>query len=420
MKFKKTGKQREAITLLTLPGITNILLSGGSRSGKTTILCYSIIVRALKHRSRHAILRLHFKEVKNSIGRDTMPKLLDLLNIPYTLDKTDWYFTFENGSEIWLGGLDEKERVDKILGMEYSTIYFNESSQLSYHGVTTALTRLAEKTGLKNKAYYDCNPPYKSHWLYKLFKLKIDPENKTVLKSPEKYGSLDMNPMDNAENLPEGYIEDILGNLPARKRARFLLGEWLDELEGSLWKRETIDNTRVVESPILIRVVVGVDPAVTSGNTSNDTGIIVVGLAADGHLYVLGDYTLKATPLEWARAVIRALTIHRGDKIVGEVNNGGDLVEVNIRTVDKYAPFDKVHASRGKLTRAEPVSSLYEQGLVHHVGSFVLLEDEMCEWAPESGMKSPDRMDALVWAITELVGGSFLMTGTARKGKRAL
>lgn len=419
MTFTKTAKQKDAIALLTLPGVSNILLSGGSRSGKTTIFCYSLIVRALKAPSRHTILRLHFRDIKNSIGRDTLPWLLKELGIPYDLDKTDWFFTFRNGSEIWLGGLDDKERVDKILGMEFATIYFNESSQLSYHAVTTALTRLAQKTGLRNKAYYDCNPPTKSHWLYQLFKEKIDPENRTALRNPDRYGSMDMNPLDNVENLPEGYIEETLANLPDRKRARFLAGEWLDDLEGALWNRELIDNTRVVEPPHLIRIVVGTDPAVTSNPDSDETGIVVAGKAADGHCYVLGDFSVQGTPLEWATAVVRAYQTHKADRVIGETNNGGDLVEMNIRTVAPHIPYTKVTASRGKAIRAEPIAALYEQGKVHHVGSFVLLEDQMCGWAPETGATSPDRMDALVWALTELTQEPDIMIGgTARRSRR--
>ena len=130
--IKKTAKQRQAVALLTDPTIRYTLLAGGSRSGKTFILCYAVVVRALKApASRHAILRFHFRDVKNAVGRDTMPKVLKAIGTPYTLDKTDWFFTLPNGSEIWLGGLDDDDRVEKILGMEYATIYYNESSQIS-------------------------------------------------------------------------------------------------------------------------------------------------------------------------------------------------------------------------------------------------------------------------------------------------
>ena len=405
MGIKKTAKQRRAIALMTDPEIRYILLSGGSRSGKTFIICYALVVRALKApNTRHAILRFHFRDVKNAVGRDTMPKVLNLIGTPYTLDKTDWFFTLPNGSEIWLGGLDDDERVEKILGMEYATIFYNEASQISYHAYTTAQTRLAQKTSLVNRAYVDCNPPTKSHWLYKLFLEHIDPETRVPVPNPGRYAVLNMNPMDNRENLPEGYIEDTLASLPERKRRRFLEGEWLDDPEGALWKRSMIDEHRHIGAPPpLARIVVGVDPAVTGSETSDETGIVVVGKDAAGHLYVLGDYSIRGTPLDWARQVAWAVDKHGADRVVGEVNNGGDLVEVNLRTVSKNLPFKKVSASRGKYIRAEPIASLYEQGKVHHVGTFPALEDQMCEWVP--GDRSPDRLDALVWAITELASG---------------
>ena len=405
MPIKKTPKQKQAVALMSDPVIRALLLSGGSRSGKTFIACYAVAVRALKATgTRHAILRYHFRDVKNAVGRDTMPRVLKLIGTPYSLDRTDWFFTLPNGSEIWLGGLDDDERVEKILGMEYATIYYNESSQISYHAYSTAQTRLAQKCDLINRAYVDCNPPTKSHWLHKLFFEHIDPETRVPVPSPERYAVLNMNPIDNRENLPDGYIEDTLAALPERKRRRFLEGEWLDDPEGALWKRSMIDDHRHVgHMPPLTRIVVGVDPAVTGSETSDETGIVVVGKDVAGHLYVLGDYSLRGSPLDWARQVAWAVDKHGADRVIGETNNGGDLVEVNLRTVNKALPFKKVSASRGKYIRADPVAALYEKGEVHHVGALPDLEDQMCEWVP--GDESPDRMDALVWAITELSSG---------------
>jgi len=169
---------------------------------------------------------------------------------------------------------------------------------------------------------------------------------------------------------------------------------------GGLWKYDDIVAYRVTAPPPLIRIVVGVDPAVSSSAHSDETGIVVVGKDAKEHHYVLGDHSLQGTPLEWARKVVSAVERYAADRVVGETNNGGDLIEANLRTVSKDLPFKKVTASRGKLIRAEPIAALYEQGRVHHVGTFAALEDQMCEWVP--GDESPDRMDALVWAITEL------------------
>ncbi len=174
--------------------------------------------------------------------------------------------------------------------------------------------------------------------------------------------------------------------------------------EGGLWKFKDIHDNRYLgkyeDMPGLQRVVIGVDPAVTGTSTSDETGICAVGVGSNGHYYVLGDYSIRGSPLDWARKVVYAYETHKADRVIGETNNGGDLVEVNLRTVKRNIPFKKVTATRGKVLRAEPIAGLYEQGMVHHVGNMPQLEDQMCSWLP--GMKSPDRVDALVWAITEI------------------
>lgn len=174
----------------------------------------------------------------------------------------------------------------------------------------------------------------------------------------------------------------------------------LDDNPYALWKRGNIDATRVIKSPDLKRVIVAIDPAVSTNEDSDETGIVVVGQSSDGQCYVLDDMTLSASPDQWAKQAISAYHKYKADRIIAEVNNGGDMVEYTIRTVDALIPFKQVRASRGKQTRAEPIAALYEQLKVHHVGMFAELEDQMCQWMP--GDKSPDRMDALVWAISEL------------------
>lgn len=174
----------------------------------------------------------------------------------------------------------------------------------------------------------------------------------------------------------------------------------LDDNPYALWKRSNIDATRVIKSPDLKRVIVAIDPAVSTNEDSDETGIVVVGQSSDGQCYVLDDMTLSASPDQWAKQAISAYHKYKADRIIAEVNNGGDMVEYTIRTVDALIPFKQVRASRGKQTRAEPIAALYEQSKVHHVGMFAELEDQMCQWMP--GDKSPDRMDALVWAISEL------------------
>lgn len=398
--FKKTVAQIKAVSLAQL--FQYILLFGGSRSGKTIICIYIILVRAMKKKSRHVILRFRFNDVKTSIGMDTLPKLLEMKGIPYTLNRSDWVFILPNGSEIWLGGLDDKQRVDKILGREYSTIYFNEASQISYHAYTTALTRLAENAGFtRNLVLIDCNPPDKDHWLYSMFIQHNQPGTEMPLANPELYGSMLMNPVDNP-HLPEDYISSVLMTLPERQRARFLRGEWLDRRAGALWTRDMIDKFRKPSHPTFFRVAVGVDPAVTNNEKSDETGIIVAGLGTDGEYYIITDRSLVGSPSEWGQEVVAAYQYHLADIIVGEVNQGGDLVETNIKNVDRNVNYLGVRATRGKLLRAEPIAGLYEMGKVHHVDYLPELEEQMISWAP--GDKSPDRMDALVYAIYALMG----------------
>jgi predicted phage terminase large subunit-like protein len=159
----------------------------------------------------------------------------------------------------------------------------------------------------------------------------------------------------------------------------------------------------VRDTPPLIRIVVAIDPAVSSDETSDESGIVVVGLGADMHAYVLDDVSGRYTPAAWARRAIAAFHSHRADRIVAEVNQGGALVEANLRTVDPRVPYKAVRASRGKAIRAEPVAALYEQGRVHHVGVLAALEDQLVGWDPTTAVTSPDRLDALVWGITELM-----------------
>lgn len=184
-------------------------------------------------------------------------------------------------------------------------------------------------------------------------------------------------------------------------------GETRKNIKGALWTSELIEAGRVSMErvpPYMQRVVIAIDPAVTAKEDSDETGIGVAGLAENGHCYVFRDLSMVASPLEWARVAIAAYRTHQADRIVGEVNNGGDLVGRNIQAVDPRVPFRAVHASRGKAVRAEPVVNLYQQGLVHHVGEdFALLEHQMTHYIPGVTKKSPDRMDWLVWAITDLV-----------------
>jgi phage terminase large subunit-like protein len=231
---------------------------------------------------------------------------------------------------------------------------------------------------------------------------------KEILKDPETTitrGST----YENKDNLATSTLVTLQAKYENTRLGRQeLFGEILDDNPGALWTRAGIEAARVVPDavPPLIRIVVGVDPAVTNTETSDSTGIVTAGMSADGHYYVLADDTLKASPQDWAMRAVKSFELHKADRIVAETNNGGDLVVHLLQQVKNSVPVKKVTASRGKLVRAEPIAALYEQGRVHHVGYFGEMEDQMCEYEPGSGMDSPDRMDALVWALTELSEGS--------------
>jgi len=220
---------------------------------------------------------------------------------------------------------------------------------------------------------------------------------------------------DNAANLaPQALIELQLRYNGTRLGRQELYGELLEDIEGALWTRKMIDDARVTEAPNLTKICVAIDPAVTSGEDSDETGMIVAGVSMDGQYYVLYDGTLRASPDGWARRAVELYHQYKANRIVAEKNNGGDMVGSVIHHVDPRVPIKLVTATRGKQVRAEPVSALYEQGKVHHVGGFNELEDQMVSWTPDSG-SSPDRMDALVWAITELSVASPAMQYLASK-----
>lgn len=210
---------------------------------------------------------------------------------------------------------------------------------------------------------------------------------------------------DNRENLAANYIDKIVAKYEGTRLGRQeLYGEVLDDNPNALWNRTNIDQNRVAQPPQLIHIVVGVDPAVTSNEKSNLTGIVVVGRGVDGHFYVLADASIKGKPHEWAHEIISQYYKFFANVVVGETNQGGDLIESMLRAHGGIGvPFASVRASQGKAIRAEPVSMLYEQSKVHHVGTHNELEDEICSWDPTIDLKSPDRMDALVWAITWLI-----------------
>jgi predicted phage terminase large subunit-like protein len=409
-----TERQMEAEALLN-SAATHCMLFGGSRSGKTFLICRNLAGRALKAPSRHAILRFRFSHLHTSVIEDTWPKMLSLCYPGATgkLDRQLWVYRFDNGSEVWFGGLDEKERTEKILGSEFASIFLNECSQIPLASRKIAITRLAQNIpGLPLKMFHDCNPPSKRHWTHLTFIDKIDADRHQPLVNPGNYCSLQLNPTHNAIHLPPGYLEE-LENLDERRRRRFLLGIFSTDDDTALWTPELLDKGRLIDRspPDMQRVIVAVDPSGCSGPEdlrSDEVGISVAGLGADGRGYLLEDLSGRFGPDRWKTIVASAYDRWRADAVVAEVNYGGSMVGEVIRTaVDtKGYPlnFREVQATRGKVIRAEPIAALFSQGRVSLVGRFQELEFQLCAMttAGYRGDRSPDRADAAIWALTAL------------------
>lgn len=209
---------------------------------------------------------------------------------------------------------------------------------------------------------------------------------------------------ENRSNLAPTFFDQIISKYAGTRVGRREILAILDhDVEGALWKRKLIDDLRIrlIHQPPLKKVIVSVDPAVTANPDSDEIGIIVSGLGENEHGYILEDGSLQGTPKQWGDKVISLYREYEANYIVAEANNGGELVRQNLLAIDPNVKVVLVWASRGKYTRAEPISTLYERERVHHVGSFPELEDQMCNWLP--GMDSPDRMDALVWGLTDLM-----------------
>ena len=328
-------------------------------------------------------------------ARDTMVEVGDsaILNICPPWFRPDYEsskrrLTFPNGVLAIIYSGDEPEQ---LRGPQHQKAWVDELAKFKYPKDSWDNLMFGLRIGTKPQAVVTTTPK----------PIKVIKE----LLADERTATTRGHTLENKDNLAPDFLRYIMRKYEGTRLGRQeLAGEMLDDNPDALWERGRIDELRVKKHPDLIRVVVGVDPAATANEESSDTGIVVAGIApvnGEMHGYILDDLTLKGTPDQWATAAVTGYHKAKADKIIGEVNNGGDMVGYTVRTVDKSVAFKSVHASRGKYVRAEPVSALYEQGRVHHVGFFSDLEDQLCEWEP--GDTSPDRLDALVWALTELM-----------------
>lgn len=437
MTFQPNAKQRIAVDIMGSDA-THILLYGGSRSGKSFQAVRALIARAVYcPGSRHLIARFRLSHIKASIVADTIPKVLQICfpELASAVDhkKSENHYVFPNGSEIWYAGLDDKDRTEKILGMEFATIMLEEASQIPWASRETLITRLAQKTsrpnpddmdgkkglprlpGLRLKAYAACNPPLKSHWLFKLFIQKVSPDTGKPLANPMDFTSLQMNPADNENNIAPEYMKQ-LEQLSERKRKRFLEGQFGEAGEAALWSYELIEQQRIDEDDEIdmndfIRIVTAVDPSGADSMEDahrDEIGIVTSGLRTNGKAIVLEDSTMKGSPAEWGEAAVMAADRWGADRIVGEENFGGAMVKFTVQTaaakLGKTISYRPVTASRGKTVRAEPISALYESQMVEHNVGLGKLEDELVQMTTfgYTGDRSPNRADAAIWSLTDL------------------
>ena len=301
-------------------------------------------------------------------------------------NRSNGQITLTNGSKIHMVSADEP---DRARGLNLSYAWLDEFAAWRYEETWTAGLAPALRIGHPQTIITTTPRPTK---LLREFMSRTD--GSVVVTRGSTF--------DNAANLSQAALEELKSRYEGTRLGRQeLYGELLLDTPGALWRLSDIDETRVDEAPELVRIVVAIDPAVTSGEESDETGIVVVGKGADGRGYVLADRSCRDTPSGWAHRAVQAFHDFNADRIVAEKNQGGDMVEATIRSVLSTAPYKGVTAKQGKRLRAEPIAALYEQGRISHVGAFDLLEDQMTTWLPDSGL-SPDRLDALVHGLTEL------------------
>ena len=327
--------------------------------------------------------------------------------------------------DVQLKDIVNLETVNSILFRGIKTSSGNQTANLkSIQGITIWILDEAEELddedtfdkidlsirqkGIQNRVVLVLNPSHKKHWMYKRFfdEAKVEHDHNGVVGD---VCYIHTTYLDNIENLSDSYIATAnkMRESNFLKYQHLFMGAWLDEMAGALWTWNMINDHRVdmADVPERERIAVSIDPAVTNTKTSDETGIVSGCRGVDGHYYIFEDASIKASPLGWAKTSCRQFRKWDADRVIGEVNNGGDLVEITLRQVDREIPYKAVHASRGKIVRAEPVAALYEQGLVHHVGIFSDMETEMMTFTGSAKDVSPNRLDALVWLLAELSDG---------------
>lgn len=366
-----------------------IVLLTGRRWGKTRLgaaLCVSVALRG----GRAWWIAPTYK--MSRVGWRLLKALA--VQIPgATVNKSDQYIEMPGGGSVQVRSGDDPDAL-RGEGLDYAVL--DECAYMKSEVWTDAIRpALSDRKG---RALF-ISTPRGGNWFAELYRGAL--EDATGEWAGFQFRTMDNPYIDQAE------IEAASRDMPARLYRQEYDAAILDDVPGALWTRDMLDRLRLWEIPDdteLRRVGVAIDPAVTANDESDETGVIVGGVAHNGVAYIWEDLSGRYSPDGWGNRAADAYHRNSADFILGEVNNGGDMVKHVISTIDARVNFKGVRASRGKYTRAEPVAALYEQGKVHHVGAFTNLEDQLCTWVP--GEASPDRLDALVWLLTELMLGN--------------
>jgi phage terminase large subunit-like protein len=374
-----------------------VLYSGAFGAGKSRILCEKAYHLGLRYPGVPIGI---FRKVRASLAATTARTFFrDVVPAGAIVRKnvTEGWYELANGARFWLLGLDADPTTgvpSKVGSLDLAFAFVDEAVELDEADWMMLAGRLRWPDTPYTQLAGATNPADPKHWLIQRF--REDRDDRVLLQAATTDNRF----------LPENYIERIAG-FTGIYRERYVRGEWI-ALSGGLFDPAWIrigEPTQWVKDgriePHYQRVVVAVDPAVTAEKGSDETGIVVAGVDPEGHGYVITDLSGRMAPHIWAERVVAAYHEYRADRIVAEVNNGGDLVERTIRAVDGNVNYHSVHASRGKITRAEPVANLYGMGKVSHTQDFPELLSQMIGYDGKGS--SPDRMDALVWALTDLM-----------------
>lgn len=430
------------------PHVENVLAYGPSRSGKSADITANIINRALLYPgTKHAIFRLTMRSCRSHLFNGTFPEIMKMIYPELwewmqkngKVNRAESWVEFHNGSKIHFEGLDPNN-IDKVLGAQYATAWVNECNEVQDYDIIQQLaSRMADtaplvdsNTGkpildangelqmLRPLMIFDCNPDVKTDWDYLCFVEKRHPLTGKPFKDEAKlkWRRVKLPTHENAKNIAAGYVEALEDRYDGSPEmaSRFLEGEWRDDNPDALFRKSMFKFKDKPADDFLVKIVVAVDPSGNEGNQGDHTGICVVGLGMDGCAYILEDASVKGSTDAWSAKVSEMYDAWSADLIVAEKNFGGTMVTNTIQQYRRNLPVKLVSATRAKLVRAEPVAMAYHQGKVFHTDSFKELEAQMCSYKPGT-KKSPDRMDALVWGVSELlkIGSA---SGVVRSSKR--